>query len=137
MNSIFTGAPYQIRLVILIQLLHSTFDQLQGKLPYILDGGPCSGVESTILGFENDQCGGLPDGWLLGFEIEKVDWAVRCSPMHQVIHVLGNVEEPLCAFKTVVLRKKRLALMNLSGNGAFALALKPICHSNFAFARWQ
>jgi L-threonylcarbamoyladenylate synthase len=31
-------------------------DQLQGKIPYILDGGPCSvGVESTIVGFEGEQ----------------------------------------------------------------------------------
>ena len=33
------------------------FDQLGGKLPYILDGGICNvGVESTIVGFENGQC---------------------------------------------------------------------------------
>lgn len=32
------------------------YDQLQGKLPYILDGGPCSvGVESTILGMEAER----------------------------------------------------------------------------------
>lgn len=32
------------------------YDQLQGKLPYILDGGPCSvGVESTIVGFEGEE----------------------------------------------------------------------------------
>ena len=32
-------------------------NQLGGKLPYILDGGICDvGVESTIVGFENDQC---------------------------------------------------------------------------------
>lgn len=31
-------------------------DQLGGKLPYILDGGPCPiGVESTIVGFEGDD----------------------------------------------------------------------------------
>jgi L-threonylcarbamoyladenylate synthase len=31
------------------------YDQLQGKIPYILDGGPCRvGVESTIVGFEED-----------------------------------------------------------------------------------
>ena len=32
------------------------WDQLQGKIPYILDGGPCQiGLESTIVGFEEDQ----------------------------------------------------------------------------------
>jgi L-threonylcarbamoyladenylate synthase len=31
-------------------------DQLQGKIPYILDGGPCTiGVESTIVGFDKGQ----------------------------------------------------------------------------------
>lgn len=42
------------------------YDQLQGKIPYILDGGPTGiGVESTIIGFEADKVivyrlGGLP-----------------------------------------------------------------------------
>ncbi len=32
------------------------FDQLNGKIPYILDGGPCQvGVESTIVGMEGDE----------------------------------------------------------------------------------
>jgi len=32
------------------------YDQLQGKIPYILDGGPCAvGVESTIVGYEDGQ----------------------------------------------------------------------------------
>ncbi len=31
-------------------------EQLEGKIPYILDGGPCAvGVESTIVGFENGR----------------------------------------------------------------------------------
>lgn len=42
------------------------YDQLHGKLPYILDGGPASvGVESTIIGFEDEEVivyrlGGIP-----------------------------------------------------------------------------
>ena len=32
------------------------FKQLKGKVPYILDGGPCSiGIESTIIGVEEEQ----------------------------------------------------------------------------------
>ncbi|MEI6409114.1 MAG: L-threonylcarbamoyladenylate synthase [Bacteroidota bacterium] len=32
------------------------WDQLQGEIPYILDGGPCKiGMESTIVGFEAEQ----------------------------------------------------------------------------------
>ncbi|MES2622129.1 MAG: L-threonylcarbamoyladenylate synthase [Bacteroidota bacterium] len=42
------------------------YDQLQGKIPYILDGGPTSvGVESTIIGFDGEEVivyrlGGIP-----------------------------------------------------------------------------
>jgi L-threonylcarbamoyladenylate synthase len=42
------------------------YDQLHGRLPYILDGGPCPvGVESTIVGFDGGRTviyrlGGLP-----------------------------------------------------------------------------
>jgi L-threonylcarbamoyladenylate synthase len=32
-------------------------DTFNSRIPYILDGGPCKvGIESTIVGFENDQC---------------------------------------------------------------------------------
>jgi L-threonylcarbamoyladenylate synthase len=32
------------------------FDQLQGKIPYILDGGECNvGLESTIVGIQNEE----------------------------------------------------------------------------------
>ena len=63
------------------------FDQLQGKIPYILDGGATNvGVESTIVGFENDE----PDcrqaspvvyrlGGLAIEEIERVVGKVRLS----------------------------------------------------------
>lgn len=42
------------------------YEQLQGKIPYILDGGPCAvGIESTIVGTEDDalviyRLGGVP-----------------------------------------------------------------------------
>ncbi len=42
------------------------YEQLQGKIPYVLDGGPCTvGVESTIVGIEEDtlivyRLGGIP-----------------------------------------------------------------------------
>jgi len=54
------------------------FDQLQGKIPYILDGGPCTvGVESTIIGFEKDEpivyrLGGTPIE-----EIEAITGKIR------------------------------------------------------------
>jgi L-threonylcarbamoyladenylate synthase len=54
------------------------FDQLNGKIPYILDGGPCTvGVESTIIGFERDapvvyRLGGTPIE-----EIEAITGKIR------------------------------------------------------------
>jgi L-threonylcarbamoyladenylate synthase len=48
-------------------------DQLSGKIPYILDGGPCDiGIESTIMGFENDECTVYRLGGMDVDEIEKV-----------------------------------------------------------------
>lgn len=48
-------------------------DQLGGKVPYILDGGPCTvGVESTIIGWDDRQ-----ERWLLyrpgGLPVEEVE----------------------------------------------------------------
>ena len=59
-------------------------DQLGGKIPYILDGGPCHvGVESTIIGLE---CG----RWTLyrpgGVGVESIEAVVGAlSPMHRRI----------------------------------------------------
>lgn len=49
------------------------FAQLQNKIPYILDGGATSvGVESTIIGFENDEPIVYRLGGLAIEEIENV-----------------------------------------------------------------
>lgn len=49
------------------------YDQLHDKLPYILDGGPCSvGVESTIVGFEGEDIFIYRLGGLTLEEIRKV-----------------------------------------------------------------
>lgn len=54
------------------------FDQLQGKIPYILDGGPCQvGVESTIVGFENEQVVVYRLGGLALEAIEQIVGPVR------------------------------------------------------------
>lgn len=56
------------------------FDQLQGKIPYILDGGATNvGVESTIVGFENDEPVVYRLGGLAVEEIEKVVGSVRLN----------------------------------------------------------
>lgn len=53
------------------------YDQLQGKIPYILDGGPTEvGVESTIVGFDNETVIIYRLGGLAMEEIEKVAGSV-------------------------------------------------------------
>jgi L-threonylcarbamoyladenylate synthase len=48
-------------------------DQLGEKIPYVLDGGPCTvGIESTILGLENDQLVIYRLGGLSAEEIERL-----------------------------------------------------------------
>lgn len=58
------------------------FDQLGGRIPYILDGGPCAvGVESTIVGWSRDELvifrpGGVPTEVIAG-EIGRMPRMVR------------------------------------------------------------
>ena len=54
------------------------FAQLQNKIPYILDGGPTTiGVESTIVGFENDRAIIYRLGGLAVEEIENAIGKVK------------------------------------------------------------
>jgi L-threonylcarbamoyladenylate synthase len=54
------------------------YDQLNHKIPYVLDGGPAHvGLESTIIGFENDEPLIYRPGGLALEEIEKVIGKVR------------------------------------------------------------
>lgn len=51
------------------------FENLKGKIPYILDGGPCTvGVESTIIGWNNDD---EPEIYRLGgVTVEAIETAI-------------------------------------------------------------
>jgi L-threonylcarbamoyladenylate synthase len=52
---------------------YHVYDQLHGRIPYILDGGPTEvGLESTIVGFENNEAVVYRLGGLAVEEIEKV-----------------------------------------------------------------
>ncbi|MBK8966088.1 MAG: L-threonylcarbamoyladenylate synthase [Saprospiraceae bacterium] len=66
------------------------FDQLQGKIPYILDGGPCRvGVESTIVGFENGQTTVYRLG---GLAIEKIE--AHIGPVQVQLNQSSNPAAP-------------------------------------------
>lgn len=57
---------------------YHVYDQLHGRIPYILDGGATEvGVESTILGFENNQPVVYRLGGLAVEDIEKVIGKVK------------------------------------------------------------
>lgn len=59
---------------------HHVYDQLHGRIPYILDGGTTEvGVESTIVGFEGDEVVVYRLGGLAIEEIEKVAGKVRVA----------------------------------------------------------
>lgn len=59
------------------------YDQLNGSIPYILDGGTCQvGVESTIVGFENGQPIVYRLGGLTIEEIESVAGRVELRLQH-------------------------------------------------------
>lgn len=63
-------------------------DQLGGKIPYILDGGPCAvGVESTIVGVEGDKVVIYRLGGLAVEQLREVCGNVEFS--------VGSVQHPL------------------------------------------
>lgn len=54
------------------------YDQLKDKIPYILDGGPCSvGLESTIIDYDQGQIQVLRKGGITVEEIEKITGPVK------------------------------------------------------------
>jgi len=84
------------------------FDQLQGKIPYILDGGATNiGVESTIVGFENDEPVVYRLGGLAIEEIERVVGKVKLS-----LNESSNPKSP-GMLKSHYAPKKRLVIGEL------------------------
>lgn len=66
------------------------FDQLNGKIPYILDGGPCSvGMESTIAGLEEEQ---LTVYRLGGISLEALEQVA--GPVHLALNQSSNPAAP-------------------------------------------
>lgn len=65
-------------------------DQLEEQVPYILDGGPCTiGIESTIVGFEDD----IPTIYRKGgLTIEQIEGAV--GPVAVKAHSQANPQAP-------------------------------------------
>ncbi len=66
------------------------FDQLQGKIPYILDGGPCAiGLESTIVGYD----AGAPAVYRLGgLSVEAIEAVV--GPVRLEVQQSSNPAAP-------------------------------------------
>jgi L-threonylcarbamoyladenylate synthase len=63
------------------------FDGLQGRIPYILDGGPCSiGLESTIIGFEGEEIILYRHGAIPQESIEEVT-GMRVRQMEHTVQV--------------------------------------------------
>lgn len=105
------------------------YDQLHGKIPYILDGGPCRiGLESTIAGFEDGQVTIYRLGGLAVESIEGIVGPVRialnqssnpAAPGMLKSHyaprkllILGDIDENLSRFShkkvgILAFRKKR------------------------------
>ena len=68
------------------------FDQLHGKIPYILDGGATAvGVESTIVGFEGHDAIVYRLG---GFAIENIERVIGKVEVN--INASSNPKTPVC-----------------------------------------
>lgn len=82
--------------------------QLGNKIPYILDGGECQvGIESTIVGFENDKVIVYRKGGLAIEEIEKVVGKVQVNS-----HSSSNPKAPGMLKSHYAPRKEMFILNN-------------------------
>ncbi len=69
------------------------YESLNGKIPYIMDGGPCSiGLESTIIGFQDDQIIVHRVG---GIEIEAIEKISGAKTIR--VQELSNPSRPTTA----------------------------------------
>ncbi len=83
-------------------------NQLGDKIPYILDGGECQvGIESTIVGFENEEVIVYRKGGLAIEEIEKVVGKVQV-----ISHSSSNPKAPGMLKSHYAPRKKMFILDN-------------------------
>lgn len=95
------------------------FDQLHGKIPYILDGGATEvGVESTIVGFEGDETIVYRLGGLSVEELEAEAGAVRLE-----INESSNPKAP-GTLKSHYAPRKKLILLDESLNAGVLSSLK-------------
>ena len=114
------------------------YDQLQGKIPYILDGGATAvGVESTIVGFMDDEVIVYRLGGLAIEEIERVAGRVRMNVIESsnpqtpgmlkshyaprkrlLIDKWGNTDAGVIAFDKYIegIDKKNQILLSPGGN---------------------
>ncbi|MCC6459088.1 MAG: threonylcarbamoyl-AMP synthase [Saprospiraceae bacterium] len=104
------------------------FDQLQGKIPYILDGGPCAiGVESTIVGFEAGQTTVYRLG---GLAVEALEAVV--GPVSIQLNQSSNPAAPgmlkthYAPRKTLILGDIRANLARIGGKKAGILSFTPM-----------
>jgi L-threonylcarbamoyladenylate synthase len=101
-------------------------DQLGKKIPYILDGGHCQvGVESTIVGFENNRIVVHRPG---GISIEEIERVV--GPVEMQAHSGSNPEAPGMLASHYAPRKKVYL-------GAIPDLLKQYGKENAAILSWS
>lgn len=68
-------------------------DQLGNKIELILDGGPCSvGIESTIIGFENDDCVIYRPGVITDADIRKITGDLKIPGQKKKISAPGMLD---------------------------------------------
>lgn len=68
-------------------------NQLSGTIPYILDGGFCDkGIESTIVGFENDTMLIYRLGSITLEQLEQIHPHIKLANEHTVIHSPGMMK---------------------------------------------
>jgi L-threonylcarbamoyladenylate synthase len=109
------------------------YDGLHGRIPYILDGGPCVvGLESTIIGLEDDELIIHRVGGVSADDIEEISgMRPRYSLLHEKPDTPGQLKTHYAPAKPLLVgdpsllignhRSKKIAVISLSRiyDGAF------------------
>jgi len=98
------------------------FSQLSGEIPYILDGGPCNnGIESTIVGFEDDTILVYRLGAITMEKILQIHPHVKLANDHKVIHSPGMMKHHYAPKTPLILTENIESTIRLYDNKKIAV----------------
>lgn len=97
-------------------------NQLSGEIPYILDGGACNnGIESTIVGFENNTILVYRLGAITMEQIKQIHPNVKLANDYKAIHSPGMMKHHYAPKTPLILTENIDSLINMHNDKKIAV----------------